>query len=63
MPYSEDRPTRPIARLNAVTKNEAASLSDIERDKRVIDERERLADERRAAENPKKRNFADLVKK
>jgi hypothetical protein len=61
--YSEDRPTRPIARLNAVTKNEASSLADIDRDRRYIQEREKLADERRLSEQPKRRNFADLVKK
>jgi hypothetical protein len=61
--YNQHRPTRPIARLNAVTKNEASSLADIVRDQRYIQEREKLADERRLLEQPTRRNFADLVKK
>ncbi len=60
--YRPDRRVDAIRRLQPVTRNEAAEASDLRRERAIEAERERLADELRAA-GKKKRTFADLVKK
>jgi DNA-binding XRE family transcriptional regulator len=60
--YRPDRRIDAIRRLQPVTKNEAAEASDLRREHGVELERERLAAELRAAQQPK-RSFADLLKK
>lgn len=60
--YREDRRIDPIRRLGAVTKNEATEATDLRREKAIESERDRIADEARL-QNPPKRNFADLLKK
>jgi lipase chaperone LimK len=59
--YREDRRVDAVRRLSAVTKNEAGTMTDIERQRRYESEREAIADDlRRQGEKPK-RSFAALV--
>jgi len=62
--YREDRRIDAIRPLARVTKNEASSLTDIERERQYETLREDIADDlRKAAGGGPKRNFADLLKK
>ena len=62
--YREHRRPTAVPRLNAVTRNEAGELTDVNRDKAYEKAREEIADDlRRQKEGTKKKSFADLVKK
>jgi DNA-binding XRE family transcriptional regulator len=61
--YREDRRIDAVRRLGAVTKNEAAEMTDISREHTLELEREKLAAEYKAAHEKPKRSFADLVKR
>ncbi len=53
-----------MPKLNAVTKNEAAEVSDLQREKRLERAWEEISDDlRRQKDGTKKRSFSDLVKK
>lgn len=60
--YRQDRRIDAIRPLSAVTKNEATEGTDLRREHTIELERERLADQLRSAEKPK-RSFAELIKK
>lgn len=61
--YREDRRATAVPRLNAITKNEAAEVSDLARERTYEREREKLADDlRRQRDGTPKKVFADLVK-
>lgn len=60
--YREDRRIDAIKALRAVTKNEAMEASDLRREHAVELERERLADQLKQPDKPK-RSFAELLKK
>ncbi len=60
--YREDRRIDAIRALSTVTRNEAGSLNDVDREDRWVRAREAIADEQRKATTPQKRTFADLVK-
>lgn len=62
--YRPDRRATAVPKLNAVTKNEAAEGTDLERQRAYERAREEIADDlRRQKEGVKKKSFADLVKK
>ncbi len=62
--YRPDRRATAVPKLNAVTKNEAAEVSDLQREKRLERAWEEIsADLRRQKDGTKKRSFSDLVKK
>ena len=60
--YSSERRIEGILKLSAVTKNEAASGTDVTLERQWEKAREQAADELRAA-NGTKRSFKDLLKK
>jgi hypothetical protein len=60
--YREDRRIDAIRPLSAVSKNEATEATDLRREKAWELEREKIADQLKAAGTPK-RSFADLLKK
>lgn len=62
--YRPDRRATAVPKLNAVTKNEAAEVSDLERQRTLERAWEEISDDlRRQKDGSKKRSFADLVKK
>lgn len=61
--YRPDRRIDPVRRLGAVTRNEAAELTDVLREHTLELERERLSEEyRRSQGGGPKRPFAALLK-
>ena len=60
--YREDRRIDAIKRLQPVTKNEAAEASDLRREHAIELEREKLADQLKQPQKPK-RSFAELLTK
>lgn len=60
--YREDRRIDGIKPLSAVTKNEATESTDVLRERTLELERERIAADRKRADQPK-RSFADLIKR
>lgn len=59
--YRPDRRIDAIRPLSAVTKNEAAEATDLRREQSYEVERERIAEDIKKANAPK-RSFADLLK-
>lgn len=59
--YREDRRTDAIRRLQPISKNEAAEMTDVNRTRQYERAREEIADDVRRQGGKKK--FADLVKK
>lgn len=60
--YRPDRRIDAIRPLSAVTKNEATEGTDLRREQSYEVERERIAEDIKRANTPK-RSFADLLKK
>ena len=62
--YRWDRRIEAVRRLGAVTKNEAAEMGDINRERIYETAREQIADDiKRDADKNRKRSFADLITK
>lgn len=62
--YDQHRRATAVPGLKAVTRNEAAEASDVERQQAYERAREEIADDlRRQREGTKKRSFSELVKK
>jgi lipase chaperone LimK len=59
--YREDRRVDAVKRLGAVTKNEAGTMTEIERERRYEFEREAIAADLRRQGEKSKRSFAALV--
>ena len=59
--YREDRRIDATKRLSSVSKNEAAEATDLRRERAIELEREKLADQLKASDKPR-RSFADLLK-
>lgn len=61
--YREDRRVDRVRRLGAITKNEAAEMSEINRERSYEAARDKIADDIRHDASKHKRSFAELIKK
>jgi len=61
--YREDRRTDAIRRLQPITRNEAAEMSDITRTKQYERAREEIADDLKRQSGGKRKAFSELIKK
>ena len=61
--YREDRRTDAIRRLQPITKNEAAEMSDIARTRQYEKAREEIADDIKRQNGGKRKAFSELIKK